>query len=530
MLHDGASADAFLKVAPRPPAPYAGSARRWVVLLVFSLGTMSSAFMWLQLASTYQLAGDVLAASANEINMVSQVFLVAYLPASLLAMVLMEGKGTRPTLVLGLFLNAACGAVKWGGSLLVGRRAYVVVLFGQVLGALGQPLILNLSARIAADWFTEAERDLATVALTMANVLGQALASFLPPLVVTDAAGMRNLLLAAAVPAVVAFLLALLLLPERPNDPPSASAEQQWAVTDAARATAAAAAGGRSITVAAHALAAVARDTRLLLRDSNFCWLLASFSIAVGMGWSLLTVEGQLITPCGYDATVAGNSGAALLGVGMLCSFAVGPLLQRYKRYALSQKLAMAAAAASVAFVLAANRPGSAGLVYAAWCSAGAVLMPLLPLSLEHAAEATFPVSADASSAVLLTGANVVGMCLIFALGPMLQLPASAACSSIITPAAGLVFAFMLVGVILALPLRHVWKRKAAETASLTATATLVSGDHYCHDDGLRSEVATVASVAATLTSVPVGGLALVQPPASAMTSVNSASGPGPHV
>lgn len=505
MLGSSASNDSFLPASLRS---YRGESRRWIVLLLFSLGTMSSAFMWLQLASTYQLAGEVLVASANEINMVSQVFLVAYLPASLLAMVLMEGKGTRPTLLVGLLLNGACGAVKWGGSLLDGRRAYIVVLFGQVLGALGQPLILNLSARIAADWFPEAERDLATVALTMANVLGQAVASFLPPMIVSDAAGVRNLLLAAAVPAVAAFLLALVLLPERPTHPPSPSAEQQWAAIDAARAAAAAASGGSSWAIARHALAAVARDTRTLLRDANFCWLLASFSIAVGMGWSLLTVEGQLITPCGYDATVAGNSGAALLGVGMLCSFAIGPLLQRYKRYALSQKVAMFAAAGSVAFVLAANRPGSAGLVYAAWVCAGAVLMPLLPLSLEHAAEATFPVSADASSAVLLTGANVVGMCLIFALGPMLELPASASCSSVITPAAGLVLAFMVAGVVLALPLKHMMRRKAAEAEAAgkeLGAAVPLHGEQHHHDDHGHDHHTPLVAIAAIPGVAPAG-------------------------
>jgi len=66
--------------------------------------------------------------------------------------------------------------VRYAGSLESSpEKSYQIVLFGQIIAAIGQPLILNSPPRIANDWFPIYERDLAIHVMTQANNVGGAL-------------------------------------------------------------------------------------------------------------------------------------------------------------------------------------------------------------------------------------------------------------------------------------------------------------------------------------------------------------------
>ena len=110
------------------------------------------------------------------------------------------------------------------------------------------------------------------------------------------------------------------------------------------------------------------------------------------------------------------------------------------------------------------------GFQVISWLLLGAFIQPLVPVSLEHAAELTYPIPADTSSAVLQTGANSLALFITFSLNPLLNYDASASCSSVITPAAGLLFILMVVGCVCALPLTSDNRRLAVEGVGPTAT------------------------------------------------------------
>jgi hypothetical protein len=118
----------------------------------------------------------------------------------------------------------------------------------------------------------------------------------------------------------------------------------------------------------------------------------------------------------------------------------------------------------------------------------GAVLMPILPATLEHAAECTYPIPADSSSSLLLVMANVVSMLLTFALTPLLAMPVSANCSAIVTPASGLIFFSMVLGVVLVIPVKKDYRRMAAEAAT-HATATAAAAASYSAERAHEPEV-----------------------------------------
>lgn len=164
----------------------------------------------------------------------------------------------------------------------------------------------------------------------------------------------------------------------------------------------------------------------------------------------------QVVTPCGYSDEFAGVLGAALLGTGVVCAFGLSSVMERTKEYVILQKGNLVLYAFAVAAVYGDNRPNNRAGLLTSWCFLGAVLQPLMPLTLEHAAEISFPCSADSSTALLLVrflvqclvvdarcvdycacvgslpsesgvvplmqvGANTIGMVLMFLLTPLLE-------------------------------------------------------------------------------------------------------------
>jgi hypothetical protein len=282
----------------------------------------------------------------------------------------------------------------------------------------------------------------------------------LPAWLVRRPGDLSALMLAQLLPwlAVLAALLAALRT-DTPPAPPSAAAALQWA---ARRAALDALPPGTSPGAAA--LGALRRDLGALARNRNFALLAAVFSLVAGMSWALPTVEGQLIEPCGYSPRVAGGAGAVLLAAGIVACAAGAPLLAVGRRsyLALQRQLVIAAAAATV-LAMAANQPGNAAALLASWAAMGAAQGPLGPLTLEHAAELTFPMSADSSSAALFICSNLWSFLQVSALSPLLARPVSARCESAATPAAALVAACMAAGVALVMLIREESHRAAAE-------------------------------------------------------------------
>jgi FLVCR family MFS transporter 7 len=337
------------------------------------------------------------------------------------------------------------------------------------VAALVQPLSLNLAARLASDWFPADERDLATTVATAGNVLGCLVCSALAPLLVHTPAQLGRVLAVQLPPGLAVTAAAWALLEERPPSPPSASAALQW------RERAAAAAAAKGAPGAAAALAMV-RDMRALLSNGNYLLLACGFATGSGTVWAVLVLESQLITPCGYSDATAGLAGAVLLGAGVLSAFGVGGVMKTTKAYVPLQRGVMAAALAATAALLGASRPGRRGALIASYALMGCALQPLMPLTLEHAAEITFPLSADVSTSVLFMFANAFASVLVLLLTPLLALPASAMCATVFTPAAALVLALMAAGLGVTCAVRRDYRRSGCERSGAEQEARLLGG------------------------------------------------------
>lgn len=161
--------------------------------------------------------------------------------------------------------------------------------------------------------------------------------------------------------------------------------------------------------------------------------------IGLGLFNALITLIEQVESPCRYSPEVAALSSGALLLSGLVgaglsewmawrsstpqvlaslpltCSLRprhppVSVLMEQTKAYSLLQKACVVLAGGAMVFMLASLVPERAPQVVASFGCLGFFLVPLLPVNLESAAEATYPVPEDNSAAVVLSLGQVFGI------------------------------------------------------------------------------------------------------------------------
>ena len=444
--------EALLPTAPPAQAgdkPLTRYAARFHMLAIFSTLSLLNGFLWIGFAPIEPLARSYFGVGTWAINLLSAIFMVLYAPGSLLGAYLMQRHGLRLSLVVGAALQCFGGWLRYLGTVLLHDWGFTVLLLGQGLAGLAQPVFTNAPAKLAGEWFPSSERELATVVGALSNVVGNAVGQVVPSVMVTcDASpsadnttracsepaqitGMASLALLQAGLGTAALLWAALCLRAEPPTPPTRSAQERRA----ARAQLSCAASTPRLRRRA-SLREVRANTALLLRDAQFLLILAGFGVGLGLFNGLLTDLGQLIQPlyCRYTATAstaaantaaaataatdaaaaaaatgasapppytcdiaassrdAGLYGGVMIGAGLLGAAAVGAALDATHRYKTFLKGGFVAAVGGIGFCMAQLRPANSAVLAAAFGVMGLCTMPLLPVALECAVECTYPV------------------------------------------------------------------------------------------------------------------------------------------
>ena len=413
-----------------PPRP---SRERYHTLAIFSGLTLVNAFLWITFAPIAQLSQSYYGVSISGINMMSGVFMVLYGPGSILASYMLHRWGLRGALVAGACLQGVAGVARYMSTLVsldMQGLKFGLVMAGQALAALAQPVFTNVPPKLAGDWFPPAERETATVVGALFNVLGNAIGQVLPTLIVTcsrahgcsdssdahEVRGMPVLLALQAGLAAGTAIWCVALLKEEPSAPPSASAMARRSTREMLLA-----ADGR---VAQRSPWRVMYEhTRTLLGDREFLKLVVGFGFGLGLMNALLTELEQLISPLyctdtggnrdcdiGASTSDAGLFGGVLIGGGILGAVFIGVLLDRTHWYRACLKGGNLWALVTVGVVLWQLQPGHTGALTACFGVSGFALIPLLPVTFECAVECTYPVPEEASAGLLMLAGNLVGL------------------------------------------------------------------------------------------------------------------------
>eukprot|EP01031_Cornospumella_fuschlensis_P032395 gene32395-39173_t len=448
---------------------------RWLILGMFCSLEMTNALFWVTFSPISDIAQHYFSpssyySSTTAVNMLANIFLITYLPGTILGVLMMKHFRLRNAFVLAGSLTVLGGLLRYIATLCADSLGvsgtYWLIFLGQFCAAMAQPTFLNMPPAVAAAWFPVNERDVATTVGSMCSPVGNAIGQILPILFVTEHSdddvnddnytvkGMDSLMLCELLLAVLPLLATVLYFRDAPPTPPSQStklkmqgahdkstassarAEQEEdagsdeALVPAARLDRfshslsqklAAAPAQQEAQAAAGADSALQRELRLLYNNRDYYVLFTIFSIGVGFFNTLMTLLNQLIAPYGYSNDDAGTFGAVFIFCGLIGAGFMSYIMEKTRAYKQILVVGLVCCVLAGLFFLCMLFSDNFAALLVSFAVLGFAVLPLLPVMMENCAEVTYPVSEDMAMGILLTGCNLSGLVFIFILQSLIE-------------------------------------------------------------------------------------------------------------
>ncbi|XP_033873903.3 heme transporter FLVCR1-like [Acipenser ruthenus] len=370
--------------------------RRFAVLIVFSLCSLVNSFQWIQYSIITNIFMDYYNVTSNEINWLSVVYMIVYVPLIFPATWLLDKKGLKITAVLGAGLNCS-GA--WLKCASVRPDLFGVTMFAQTICSVAQLFILGLPSRIASVWFGPKEVSTACATAVLGNQLGTAIGFLLPPVLVPytknniDLIGSNISIMfyGTAVVSTLLFALTVIVFKEKPPLPPS----QAQAV----------------LSESSPEDYSYKQSIINLFKNFSFLLLLVSYGILTGSFYSVSTLLNQMIIVHYKDEEVnAGRIGLTLVVAGMVGSIICGFWLDLTKAYKGTTLIVYLLSFIGILIFTFTLDLGYLILVFFTAGILGFFMTGYLPLGFEFGVEMTYPVPEGTSSGLLNASAQVFGI------------------------------------------------------------------------------------------------------------------------
>ncbi|XP_066280160.1 heme transporter FLVCR1-like [Branchiostoma lanceolatum] len=380
--------------------------RRWVILGIFCLCSMSNAFQWIQYGIISNIIVQYYNTSPLIVNWFSMLYMLCYIPLIFPATWLLDARGLRLVTILGSGMNAVGACLKLAS---MGRNLIGVAMAAQTISASAQVFILGIPAHLAAVWFGPQEVSTATAIGVFGNQLGIAVGFLLPPVLVPVSEdqeavqrGLSTMFYGTAAVTTCLFLLVLFVFQDAPPIPPSpAQVAIKLSQSD-----------DRSYV----------RSIRTLLSNGSFLLLVVTYGINAGCFYSLSTLLNQIILHYFPDAEVdTGWVGLTIVFAGMVGSVLCGLWLDRTKTFqftTLVVYLLTFAGMMTFTYTLDLDRMWVVFLVAG---FLGFFMTGYLPLGFEFAAEITYPEPEGTSSGLLNASAQVFGVAFTLGMGVLVE-------------------------------------------------------------------------------------------------------------
>ncbi|KAM9382440.1 choline/ethanolamine transporter FLVCR1 [Phaethornis superciliosus] len=372
------------------------SRRRLAVLAVFSCYSLVNAFQWIQYSILSNVFAGFYGVSFTQIDWLSMVYMVAYVPLILPATWLLDARGLRLTALLGAGLNGL-GAWMKCASLAPGR--YPITLAAQTVCAVAQVFILGLPSRIASVWFGPTEVSTACAVAVLGNQLGTAIGFLLPPVLVPNtpddidlmAHNISIMFYGTAIVSTLLFFLTGVVFEEKPKYPPSHSQAVLQTVPPEAY--------------------SYKQSIINLFKNIPFVLLLISYGIMTGAFYSVSTLLNQMIvTHYEGEEVNAGRIGLTLVVAGMVGSIICGLWLDYTKTYKQTTLIVYILSFIGMLVFTFTLDLGYLIVVFVTGGALGFFMTGYLPLGFEFAVEITYPESEGTSSGLLNASAQIFGI------------------------------------------------------------------------------------------------------------------------
>lgn len=282
--------------------------------------------------------------------------------------------GAKTTIIAGAALLISGSWLRYLGTR---TNSFACVLVGSILCGASQPFALNIPTHYTDLWFAQGGRVTATALMSLANPLGQAVASLVVPFMAAEASQIPDMTLYVAILFTGSTVITL-FTPTRPPTPVSMGAQEPKTN--------------------------LVESFKALSRNKGFRYLFILISIYVALFNALATLLEQITGYFGFTNIQAGIISAVLVVFGLVVSAVMAPVLDRtgaYKVPIMVSALALGISYISLIFVI---RPISSGIFILVVVFAGvigAASLTVLPLVLELASDVTFPVRPELSASML---------------------------------------------------------------------------------------------------------------------------------
>lgn len=158
--------------------------RRFLMLFLFGMCTLLSAFAWIVYSPLIELLKDLFGLSDFQVQFMSYSYMLFFLPFNVPSVIALERLGLRGGVLIGICLSAVGIVLK-----VFIDTSFGFVLTGQILLSIAQPFMYNAPAKVTGNWFPESERSLSTMIGTQMNVAGVVLGFLVPKIFVSPYAG-----------------------------------------------------------------------------------------------------------------------------------------------------------------------------------------------------------------------------------------------------------------------------------------------------------------------------------------------------
>ncbi|XP_061541631.1 solute carrier family 49 member A3 isoform X2 [Phycodurus eques] len=345
--------------------------------------------LWLTFAPVADQSAQYLKATLADINWLSLVYMVVSVPLSVVSTWMLDTIGLRITLILGSWLNmfGAVTRIMGGPPGEVFKIDYAVVMLGQTMAAVAQPLVIFTPTKMAALWFPDHQRATANMMASMANPLGILVANVVSPAIARTSNHIPTLMLAYATPAcIICFLATVCIRSSAPPTPPSASAEFSTSEP-------------------------FMQGVKLLLKNRAYLVLLLCFGSGVGVFTCFSTLLDQILCVQGYTNDFAGLCAALFIVFGIVGAALLGRYVDKTKRFTEVIKINMAfSALAGIAFSVVCLMQRQSVAVAAVCSLFGFFGFSIFPVVMEVSVECSYPVGEATSAGLIFISGQILSI------------------------------------------------------------------------------------------------------------------------
>lgn len=358
------------------------SSYRWIVLVLFMFANITMQMLWITYASiTKVIAPAYYNTTEDMILLFSLVFMIAYIPMTLIASWVIDNYSFKWGAGIGAILAAVFGFLRF-----IAGSNYELALAFQIGIAVGQPFLLNSITKLSGNWFPDTEKTTATGLSLISQFIGILLGMFISPFLVFNG-DLTILLLVYGILALASGVLFIVFVKDKPPTPPSEEATIEKVFNF--------------------------KGIKDLFTNKYFLILVIVFLIGLGTFNMITSYVDLIFQPRGYTAENAGIIGAIMLLGGIIGCIVMSALSDKFQKRKILIIISVAITTVSLGILTFAS---DIILVYLFSFLLGFGILSAGPVALEYAVEVTSPVPEASSNGILMMVGQVGGIAFIVGL------------------------------------------------------------------------------------------------------------------